>query len=402
MKRQLPENETKMSTDQVFIGVTYSAENGKASLLSGKHASEIVDGAKTRLKKSVNQICRSSVKNSNVVSLRHSEIELGECLGRGSFASVYEVRSLHCERTRSHLVDRKLVLKVLRPELAESASKLTRSAADLAKEGLFMASLNHDHVLSVRAWSYSGLEGFSSGRHDAFFLIMDRLEETLNDRLSEWQGQNSRLKFSLMHREAKRRDLLQERLGVSLQLAESIRYIHSRKICHRDLKPDNIGFSVGTLKIFDFGVARTIPVAKSANETFNLTMQVGSRRYMSPECGRGHPYNLKTDVYSFSMILHQIISLEKPFGGLSDSEHRGMVFWQGLRPSVPKSWPTVIQTLLRRCWGECICLRPTMDNVCEVLKREIPVILTGKKATREEKPWSPKCRKPSAIQVRSS
>lgn len=71
------------------------------------------------------------------------------------------------------------------------------------------------------------------------------------------------------------------------------------------------------MKVFDFGVAKELPYRqdKLNDSLYNLIAQKGSLRYMAPEVALGKPYNLKVDVFSFGILLWQMLSLKTPFAG---------------------------------------------------------------------------------------
>jgi serine/threonine protein kinase len=177
-------------------------------------------------------------------------------------------------------------------------------------------------------------------------------------------------------------------------LAEAVKYVHSQGIIHRDLKPDNIGFDRdGVLKLFDFDVSRILPMSVP-DETFAMTHKVGSYRYMSPECALGQEYNLKSDVYSFSLLCHEIMSLEKPYDHIRSDLHHDLVFSFGERPLLPDSWPEGIQTLLRCCFSADILLRPSMEEAHGILVREIPRMVAEKEAKPSKWPFPGKTFRP--------
>merc|ERR1712166_1006973 len=106
-----------------------------------------------------------------------------------------------------------------------------------------------------------------------------------------------------------------------------------------------------------------------------MTQKVGSPRYMSPECARREPYNLKADVYSYGLLFHQIMTLQKPYDDISDDEHDDYVFYKHVRPSIPIDLPMNIKQLLQCSWSSIISNRPTMSNMNRILKKEKKEIL---------------------------
>ena len=98
------------------------------------------------------------------------------------------------------------------------------------------------------------------------------------------------------------------------QICLGLRYIHSRDVIHRDLKPQNVFLRVdGMVKIGDFGLARKLNYANA----FATTL-AGTMLYMSPEVFSSRPYNCATDIWSLGAMLYEMIMLEKPFGNADD------------------------------------------------------------------------------------
>ena len=109
---------------------------------------------------------------------------------------------------------------------------------------------------------------------------------------------------------------------------------------------------------------------------------------MSPECAKGEEYNLKADVYSFGLLLHEIMSLDKPYDDISPADHDEMVFYRGARPLVQKSWPSTIQSLMHACWSQDITSRPTMKEVHADLREHVPRIVSPDRKVKNQRSWS--------------
>jgi serine/threonine protein kinase len=224
----------------------------------------------------------------------------------------------------------------------------------------------------------------------------------LNGRLKHWVQVSKKLKYTIQHRGKRKVAFLKQRLEVVLKLAEALKYVHSQGVIHRDLKPDNVGFDRnGTLKLFDFDNSRILPESSALpDETFAMTHKVGSYRYMSPECALGQEYNLKSDVYSFSVLCHEIMSLEKPYDDIRSDLHHDLVFHFGARPLLPDSWPEGIKSLLRCCFSADIPLRPSMEEAHRILELEIPRMLAETEAKHSKWAFTGKTFRPKLKHAR--
>merc|ERR1712176_895783 len=242
------------------------------------------------------------------------------------------------------------------------------------------------------SWKKKLRSSFQKGSDDLALEISDRTNATqaLSEDGSDL-GDDSYTKVALAKTE-----LLAERLEVAQQLADAIAYLHSQNVLHRDLKPDNIGFDAsGELKVFDFDIARVCPSGEDSSshddssifgssnnrrmrkedETFLMTQKVGSPRYMSPECARREPYNLKADVYSYAVLTHQILTLQKPYDDITDEDHDELVFVKGVRPFIPAGLPTTTKDLLAKSWSHTISDRPNMETIRQVISLDRSEIL---------------------------
>ena len=141
-------------------------------------------------------------------------------------------------------------------------------------------------------------------------------------------------------------------------LASAVHYLHSSAIpgsviMHRDLKPDNVGFTLdGVLKLIDFGLAKVIEGADpEANDVYRMSGETGSLRYMAPEVASNLAYNHSADVYSFAIILWEMTSYKKPYEGLTREAFYRRVVQGGERPAISKKWPKVLCQLMQEVRG---------------------------------------------------
>ncbi|KAG7345292.1 serine/threonine protein kinase [Nitzschia inconspicua] len=334
--------------------------------------------------------------STSIAKLDRSELVLGERLGEGGFSQVYAVASICLDDNECKCDIRQLgvrstlqksanesyaryVLKHLRPDWSSSPQKQQRAAfheaaADLVLEAQFLARMDHPNIIQLCGWAAGGTSCFGKGSHDAYFLLLDRLDETLSNRINTWRREHDAEIRSngsdAIHR-------YEEKLDLASQLASALVYLHERRIVYRDLKADNVGLINGNqVQLFDFGLARELPPSsfeifdtkKQAQELFRMS-GVGTRRYCAPEVVLGHAYNLQADVYSMAIVVHEMMSHNKPFGVIGPESHRVLVADGGQRPAMPHSWPTSLQKLLRRGWAASLQDRPTMTIFRQELQK---------------------------------
>lgn len=330
-----------------------------------------------------------------------SELVLGELLGTGGFNDVYDIdhialddysqESEHAqaimasgpqvELRRQAASDEKhrFAVKFLNKRSLADPDRYCIGAADLVLEAKFLASLDNVHIIKLRGMPANGTASVGSCEKLSYFLILDRLPTTLNQRMDQWHKQQDQLVnpggvrklWAMASAQKKTRKLAVERLQVALDVADALEYLHSQRIIYRDLKVENIGFDVNnTTKLFDFGLAKELKPGKYS-ETYHLTGHTGSLRYMSPEVARYLPYNLSADIYSFGILLWHLYGMEMPFDDMSRSAHSHLVVYGGERPTIDKTWPEPLVNIMTSCWEEAPYKRPTMPEVTDALSTEL-------------------------------
>jgi eukaryotic-like serine/threonine-protein kinase len=196
-------------------------------------------------------------------------------LGQGGMAVVYLARDLR------H--DRKVALKVLRPEISVEIG-----AERFLREIKMAAGLTHPHILPV----------YDSGQAEGLlFYVMPNMEgRSLRERL-----------------ETEKQLPLDEALRITREVATALDYAHRNRVIHRDIKPENILFQEGNAMVADFGIGKALSGSAGVTQT---GLAVGTPAYMSPEQAMGEQeIDGKSDIYSLGCVLYEMLTGEVPFTG---------------------------------------------------------------------------------------
>mmetsp|Transcript_2917 Transcript_2917/g.4259 ORF Transcript_2917/g.4259 Transcript_2917/m.4259 type:complete len:449 (+) Transcript_2917:183-1529(+) len=314
------------------------------------------------------------VKEAAVPSFDRDEIILGNLLGSGGFNNVFEIQQIDAVQQTLDFTAREqekrisfaqrasggqYAIKMLKRELTYHEEDYCNGAADLMIETKILASLEpHNNIIQLHGVSAAGAAGFAEGVEGGYFLIVDRLQDTLTQRIQTWSQKNTPLT---------------DRILVALELSSALKHLHKYNIVFRDLKPDNVGFDAnGTLKLFDFGLAKELnPRDYVEDDTYEMSGQTGSRRYMAPEVVLGNPYGLGADIYGFAVIFWQMCSLAEPFAGMSTETHFDAAIINSDRPPINTEWPKKISNIMKWSWAPDQQVRPPMKEIYRAIKRWI-------------------------------
>ncbi|KAK1422067.1 hypothetical protein QVD17_24933 [Tagetes erecta] len=151
-------------------------------------------------------------------------------------------------------------------------------------------------------------------------------------------------------------------LRFALDIAKGLSYLHSKKIIHRDVKPENILIDhENKLKLADFGESTF-----ESLELFYTSGEIGTRGYMAPEIVRRKPYGRKCDVYSFGICLWEIYCCDMAY--TFDLDKITYEIYKEMRPSMPINCPRSLAQLIERCWDTDPRKRPEMKDVVTELE----------------------------------
>lgn len=253
-----------------------------------------------------------------------------------------------------------VVIKQLKPEVKDVAVAINEIEGELGIHSL----LDHENIVSLYG------AGFTADK--SRFLVLERLD---GGTLTQQLGYDTRIRDRRRRFWKKNKMPYVKVLEVARQIAEAMDYCHRRAVpgsmvLHRDLKPDNIGLTLGgNVKIIDFGLARVLENSSpETDEVYEMSGETGSLRYMAPEVASSQPYNQKADVYSFGIILWELVAYEKPYSGMNREEFYEKVVHSGLRPEITKKFPDDLANLIRNCWSHEIEIRPNFSKIIEVIK----------------------------------
>lgn len=219
-------------------------------------------------------------------------------IGAGGMGEVYKARD-----TR---LDRIVAVKLSRTEFSERFDREARA----------VAALNHAHICTL---------------HDVGpdFLVMEYIE-------------GAPLKGPLS---------VDQALKYAAQICDALDAAHRKGITHRDLKPANILVTKTGIKLLDFGLAKPRALPEDADETRALTQQgmiVGTLNYMSPEQLQSKQVDTRSDIFSFGLVLYEMLTGKPAFGGSSAASAIAGII-EGPAPSLAGIAPPALDRVLKTC-----------------------------------------------------
>ena len=242
------------------------------------------------------ELAAKSLAGSKPVALATGQIishyRIISSLGAGGMGEVYLA-----EDTR---LRRRVALKLLPPSFTGDSDRVLR----FAQEARAASALTHPNVCTIHEVGES-----EDGRH---YIVMEYVEGVTLRR----------------HMMAKRMDVA-EVLEVAIQIASGLTAAHALGVVHRDVKPENVMLRPdGIVKVLDFGLAKLTEKPPAADSTMptqphvqtETGMLMGTASYMSPEQARGLAVDARTDIWSFGVVVYEMLAGRTPFEGATNSD----------------------------------------------------------------------------------
>ncbi|KAK7287103.1 hypothetical protein RIF29_00148 [Crotalaria pallida] len=260
---------------------------------------------------------------------------IGKKIGEGAHGKVYEGR----------YGDQIVAIKVLqRGKTSEERAALENR---FAREVIMMSRVHHENLVK-----------FIGACKDPLMVIVTELLPGMS------------LRKYLMSIRPKPLEL-QVAINFALDIARAMDWLHANGIIHRDLKPDNLLLTANqkSVKLADFGLAREESVTEM------MTAETGTYRWMAPELystvtlrqGEKKHYNNKVDVYSFGIVLWELLTNRMPFEGMSNLQAAYAAAFKQERPSIPDDISPDLAFIIQSCWVEEPNMRPSFSQIIRML-----------------------------------
>ncbi|KAK7399061.1 hypothetical protein VNO78_10236 [Psophocarpus tetragonolobus] len=270
------------------------------------------------------------------------KLNMGEPFAQGAFGKLY----------RGTYNGEDVAIKILeRPENDPAKAQLMEQ--QFQQEVMMLATLKHTNIVRF----------IGACRKPMVWCIVTEYAKGGSVRQFLMKRQNRSVPLKLAVKQA-------------LDVARGMAYVHGLGLIHRDLKSDNLLiFGDKSIKIADFGVAR-IEV-----QTEGMTPETGTYRWMAPEMIQHRPYTQKVDVYSFGIVLWELITGMLPFQNMTAVQAAFAVVNKNVRPIIPNDCLPVLRDIMTRCWDPNPDVRPPFAEIVGMLENaETEIMTTVRKA----------------------
>jgi serine/threonine protein kinase/predicted Zn-dependent protease len=267
-------------------------------------------------------------------------------LGHGAMGVVY--------RARDPIINRLVAVKTITTGVANDPAMLQRFYREAQSAG----GLQHPNIITIYDMGNEG---------DLPYIAMELVE---GENLEQVIARRAAIPVSL-------------KLVYAIQACRAFDYAHKRGIVHRDIKPGNVMVTKdGTVKVVDFGIARVLETSKT-----QTGMLIGTFAYMSPEQYHGEHADERSDIWSFGVLLYELLSCHRPFTGVTPASLMHSICQQEpeplskFLPECPSELEVIVSRILQKSPGERYQsmeeLLLELEPVCKTLQAQSVAELVG-------------------------
>ncbi|XP_066165688.1 serine/threonine-protein kinase STY8 isoform X2 [Oryza sativa Japonica Group] len=266
-----------------------------------------------------------------------SLLQIGEKIASGSSGDLYRGTYLGVD----------VAVKFLRSEHVNDSSKV-----EFLQEIMILKSVDHENVVQFYG---------ACTKHRKYLIVTEYMPGgNLYDFLHK---QNNTLELPVV-------------LRIAIGISKGMDYLHQNNIIHRDLKTANL--LIGSGQIADFGVSRL------RSQGGEMTAETGTYRWMAPEVINHKPYDHKADVFSFAIVLWELVTTKIPYENLTPLQ-AALGVRQGMRMEIPPKVHPRLSKLIERCWDENPHVRPLFSEITVELEDILRHVLVSKTGSRHPK-----------------
>lgn len=281
--------------------------------------------------------------NDKSWNIHESDLVLGKQIGSGAYAEVLEATLKTKDGTYKKVAAKRLYSNICSPTM-------TQVMEENQNELTIQCQLEHKNIVTFLGVVLTGTTMILVSELAAKGSLYDFLRRRNNNPLSERR----------FHKWI-------------LQAASSIQYLQEHGIVHRDIKSLNyLVTEDNTLKLCDFGIAKMITHTVDS-------IQKGSFPWMAPEVFIEQKVSLKSDIYSYGIVVWEMKTGRVPFEGMEAGAIMWAVGHDKRRPEIPDDCPQPIRSLLCKCWAADRRDRPSIDCIVADIKKMINLLRLEKR-----------------------
>ncbi|XP_059656422.1 serine/threonine-protein kinase STY8-like [Cornus florida] len=312
-------------TEQLRTALEKEILKAKGQSCSNQHSLPDISKHTQRDPESFPEYVKIPTDGADVWEIDASLLKFEQIVGSGSFGDLY--KGTYCNQ--------EVAIKVLKAEQVNE-----NMLREFSQEVFIMRKIRHKHVVQFIG---------ACTRPQKLCIV------------TEFMSRGS--VYTLLHKSSTVFKLPTV-LKFAIDVAKGMSYLHHNNIIHRDLKTANLLMDENeVVKVADFGVAR-VQVQSGV-----MTAETGTYRWMAPEVIEHKPYDHKADVFSYGIVLWELLTKELPYSYLTPIQAAIGVVQQGLRPTIPKNTHPKLAELLQKCWQQNPTLRPEFSEILGILQQ---------------------------------